>query len=231
VVAGRRRFGMHRTSTYEWWLNMVERVFAKVADKCVRHGSHLNMAVPEAAIGRCEARLPRALAASGGPSESIRSRANRGPWCPERRRALAASATGHETRVGPAGGRYCASRVRGASAAGDTAASNAPTRPADQPAETWARGNLRGMDPIEYPADATAPPPPPKRSILRDRPAVPFHRNPLPIMAGRKRSTMGSTAWTNDRREVAALLAEVTGCHPCGHSCDGPSVPVVNVSA
>ena len=55
--ARRPRFHVHFTPTYGSWLNLVERLFAEVTDKCVRRGSHRNAAALEAAIrGFAEAR-------------------------------------------------------------------------------------------------------------------------------------------------------------------------------
>jgi transposase len=48
--AKRPRFHVHFTPTYGSWLNLVERVFADVTDKCVRRGSHRSTAALEAAI-------------------------------------------------------------------------------------------------------------------------------------------------------------------------------------
>ena len=48
--ARRPRFHVHFTPTYGSWLNLVERVFADVTDKCVRRGSHRSTAALEAAI-------------------------------------------------------------------------------------------------------------------------------------------------------------------------------------
>ena len=50
--AKRPRFHVHFTPTYGSWLNLVERLFAEVTDKCVRRGSHRNTAALEAAIRR-----------------------------------------------------------------------------------------------------------------------------------------------------------------------------------
>ncbi len=38
------------TPTYGSWLNLVERLFAEVTDKCVRRGSHRSTAALESAI-------------------------------------------------------------------------------------------------------------------------------------------------------------------------------------
>lgn len=46
----RPRFHVHFTPTYGSWLNLVERLFADVTDKCVRRGSHRSTAALEAAI-------------------------------------------------------------------------------------------------------------------------------------------------------------------------------------
>jgi transposase len=48
--AKRPRFHVHFTPTYGSWLNLVERVFADVTDKCVRRGSHRSTAALESAI-------------------------------------------------------------------------------------------------------------------------------------------------------------------------------------
>jgi len=44
------RFHVHFTPTYSSWLNMVERLFAEVTDKCVRRGSHRSTIQLEQAI-------------------------------------------------------------------------------------------------------------------------------------------------------------------------------------
>ena len=49
-LAKRPRFHCHFTPTYSSWLNLVERLFAEVTDRCVRRGSHRSTAVLEAAI-------------------------------------------------------------------------------------------------------------------------------------------------------------------------------------
>lgn len=49
-LAKRPRFHVHFTPTYASWLNLVERLFAEVTDKCVRRGSHRSTAALEAAI-------------------------------------------------------------------------------------------------------------------------------------------------------------------------------------
>ncbi len=48
--ARRPRFHVHFTPTYGSWLNLVERLFADVTDKCVRRGSHRSTAALESAI-------------------------------------------------------------------------------------------------------------------------------------------------------------------------------------
>lgn len=48
--AKRPRFHTHFTPTYGSWLNLVERLFADVTEKCVRRGSHRSTAALEAAI-------------------------------------------------------------------------------------------------------------------------------------------------------------------------------------
>jgi transposase len=48
--AKRPRFHVHFTPTYGSWLNLVERLFAEVTDKCVRRGSHRSTQALEAAI-------------------------------------------------------------------------------------------------------------------------------------------------------------------------------------
>ena len=48
--ARRPRFHVHFTPTYGSWLNLVERLFAEVTDKCVRRGSHRSTAALESAI-------------------------------------------------------------------------------------------------------------------------------------------------------------------------------------
>lgn len=44
------RFHVHFTPTYASWLNMVERLFAEVTNKCIRRGSHRSTAQLEKAI-------------------------------------------------------------------------------------------------------------------------------------------------------------------------------------
>ncbi len=48
--AKRPRFHVHFTPTYGSWLNLVERLFAEVTEKCVRRGSHRSTAALESAI-------------------------------------------------------------------------------------------------------------------------------------------------------------------------------------
>jgi transposase len=49
-LAKRPRFHVHFTPTYASWLNLVERLFAEVSEKCIRRGSHRSTAALEAAI-------------------------------------------------------------------------------------------------------------------------------------------------------------------------------------
>lgn len=49
-LAKRPRFHVHFTPTYSSWLNLVERLFAEVTDRCIRRGSHRSTAELEAAI-------------------------------------------------------------------------------------------------------------------------------------------------------------------------------------
>ncbi len=49
-LAKRPRFHVHFTPTYASWLNLVERLFAEVTERCIRRGSHRSTAVLEAAI-------------------------------------------------------------------------------------------------------------------------------------------------------------------------------------
>jgi transposase len=49
-LARRPRFHVHFTPTYASWLNLVERLFAEVTDKCVRRGSHRSTTALETAI-------------------------------------------------------------------------------------------------------------------------------------------------------------------------------------
>jgi len=49
-LAKRPRFHVHFTPTYASWLNLAERLFAEVTDKCVRRGSHRSTAALETAI-------------------------------------------------------------------------------------------------------------------------------------------------------------------------------------
>lgn len=59
-LAKRPRFHVHFTPTYASWLNLVERLFAEVTDKCIRRGSHRSTAALEPAIrGYLAAREPK----------------------------------------------------------------------------------------------------------------------------------------------------------------------------
>ncbi len=49
-LAKRPRFHVHFTPTYASWLNLVERLFAEVTDKCIRRGSHRSTVALESAI-------------------------------------------------------------------------------------------------------------------------------------------------------------------------------------
>ncbi len=56
----RPRFHTHFTPTYASWLNLVERLFAEVTDKCIRRGAHRSTAALETAIrGYLAAREPK----------------------------------------------------------------------------------------------------------------------------------------------------------------------------
>jgi transposase len=61
-MSKRPRFHVHFTPTYSSWLNLVERLFAEVTDKCVRRGSHRSVSALETALREyLAARKPKAF--------------------------------------------------------------------------------------------------------------------------------------------------------------------------
>ena len=70
-LARHPRYHVHFTPTSGSWLNLVERLFAEVTERCVRRGSHTHVGVLEKAMLNYLAQRNRNLSPSFGPPTPI----------------------------------------------------------------------------------------------------------------------------------------------------------------